>query len=160
MGFSGSHDKTVALVESGRYQAGVVNYKVYDRRVAEGTTDPEVVKVIWRTPFYADYNFTAHPDLETVFGAGFTDRLQQALIGITDAELLSALPREALIPAHNDEFEGIAAVARELGMSRLQLRKKNHISRKMISIDSGAEIAIWMNISTPKLSSATGRPVM
>ena len=44
--------------------------------------------------------------------------------------------------------------------TRDSLRKKNHIKKKMISIDSGAEIAIWINISTPKLSSATGRPVM
>lgn len=117
-GFSGSHDKTVELVEAGRFQAGVVNYKVYDRRVAEGKADPEVVKVIWKTPFYADYNFTVHPALETIYGAGFTDKLQKALVGIEDKQLLRALPREALIPATNEEFEGIADVARELGMVR------------------------------------------
>jgi phosphonate transport system substrate-binding protein len=117
-GFSGSHDKTVELVEAGRFQAGVVNYKVYERRVAEGQTDPEVVKVIWKTPYYADYNFTAHPELETLFGAGFTKKLQDALVGITDTELLAALPREALIPATSAEFEGIAVVARDLGMVR------------------------------------------
>ena len=65
---------------SGRYQVGVVNYKVYDQRVANGSTDPEQVKIIWRTPFYADYNFTAHPVLETRFAAGFTD-LQVLLAG-------------------------------------------------------------------------------
>jgi len=117
-GFSGSHDKTVELVESGRYQTGVVNYKVYDTRVASGDTDPEVVRVIWKTPFYADYNFTAHPDLETLFGSGFTERLQNALVGMEDLALLSALPRERLIPAANKDFAGIEAVARELGMMR------------------------------------------
>ncbi|MCB1182786.1 putative selenate ABC transporter substrate-binding protein [bacterium] len=117
-GFSGSHDKTCEMVEAGRFAVGVVNYKVYDRRVADGTTDPAVCKVIWRTPEYADYNFTAHPDLETTFGAGFTDKLQQALVGITDPQLLAALPRDKLIPARNEEFDGIAAVARDLGMLR------------------------------------------
>jgi phosphonate transport system substrate-binding protein len=117
-GFSGSHDKTVELVEAGRFQAGVVNYKVYNRRVAEGKSDPEVVKVIWKTPYYADYNFTAHPDLESAFGEGFTDKLQRTLIAIDDEDLLSALPREALIPARNEEFEGIAKVAQELEMVR------------------------------------------
>lgn len=117
-GFSGSHDKTCELVAAGRFQAGVVNYKVYERRVKEGTTDPAVVRVIWRTPTYADYNFTAHPRLETVFGAGFTQKLQDALTGITDPALLSALPRDALIPARDEEFAGIAEVARELGMVR------------------------------------------
>jgi phosphonate transport system substrate-binding protein len=117
-GFSGSHDKTVELVESGRYQAGVVNYKVYEKRIASGASDPEQVKIIWKTPFYADYNFTAHPALETVFGEGFVDRLQAALVGIEDPALLSALPRERLIPARNQDFAGIADVARELGMLR------------------------------------------
>lgn len=117
-GFSGSHDKTCELVEAGRFEVGVVNYKVYDRRVADGTTDPAKCKVIWRTPVYADYNFTAHPDLETKFGAGFTDKLQQVLLGIEDVALLEALPRKKLIAAENAEFEGIEAVARELGMVR------------------------------------------
>ncbi len=117
-GFSGSHDKTCELVEAGRFEAGVVNYKVYDRRVEAGQLDPEVCRVIWRTPDFADYNFTAHPDLESVYGAGFTDRLQQALVGIKDQNLLAALPREALIPATNEEFAGIEAVARQLGMVR------------------------------------------
>jgi phosphonate transport system substrate-binding protein len=116
--FSGSHDKTVELVESGRFPCGVVNYKVYDKRVANGKTDPAVCRVIWKTPTYADYNFTAHPDLEKHFGAGFTDRLQGALTGITDPKLLVALTRDNLIPATNEEFEGIVTVARELGMVR------------------------------------------
>lgn len=117
-GFSGSHDKTCELVEAGRFQAGVVNYKVYDKRVASGELDPAVCRVIWKTPFFADYNFTAHPDLDQVYGEGFTDKLQKVLISIEDPVLLSALPREKLIPARNEEFEGIAAVARDLGMVR------------------------------------------
>ena len=48
----------------------------------------------------------------------FTDKLQQALVGITDPQLLAALPRDKLIPARNEEFDGIAAVARDLGMLR------------------------------------------
>lgn len=117
-GFSGSHDKTCELVEAGRFEVGVVNYKVYDRRVAEGTTDPDVCRVIWRTPSFADYNFTAHPALEEQFGAGFTAKLQQVLLAITDRDLLAALPRERLIAAENAEFAGIEAVARDLGMVR------------------------------------------
>ncbi len=117
-GFSGSHDKTCELVAAGRFDAGVVNYKVYERRVADGRTDPRECRIIWQTPPYADYNFTAHPDLERLFGAGFTDRLQQVLLAIDEPELLSALPREKLIAASNAEYDGIATVARELGMVR------------------------------------------
>lgn len=116
--FSGSHDKTVELVAAGRFEVGAVNYKVYDRRVAEGTTDPEVVRVIWKTPGYADYNFTAHPDLETRYGAGFTDRLQQALIEMKDPALLSAFPRRSLIPARNEDFAAIRKLAVDLEFIR------------------------------------------
>ena len=117
-GFSGSHDKTVELVEAGQFEAGAVNYTVYDRRVAAGDTDPEVARVIWRTPFYADYNWTVRPDVDQIFGDGFTDRLQQALVAIDDPALLIALPRQRLIPATNEEFEGIRKVAEALDMLR------------------------------------------
>ncbi len=117
-GFSGSHDKTCELVEAGRFEVGVVNYKVYDRRVAEGTTDPAKCRVIWRTPEFADYNFTAHPALEEKFGPGFTKTLQQVLLGIEDEALLEALPRKRLISAENADFAGIADVAKQLGMVR------------------------------------------
>ncbi|MHC5012191.1 MAG: putative selenate ABC transporter substrate-binding protein [Planctomycetota bacterium] len=115
VGFSGDHDKTVELVASGAVEVGAVNYKVYDRRVAEGQTDPETCVIVWRTPPYADYNFTAHPALEEMYGEGFIDRLQGALVAMKDEALLSAFPREALIPATNEEFEGIRVVAEGLG---------------------------------------------
>jgi phosphonate transport system substrate-binding protein len=116
--FSGSHDRTVELVESGQFEVGVLNYQVYDRRVAEGTTDPAVVEVIWKTPVYPDYNFTAHPDLESMYGVGFTDRLQQALIEMNDPGLLSAFPRSALIRASNSDFDAIHALALKLDFIR------------------------------------------
>jgi phosphonate transport system substrate-binding protein len=117
-GFSGNHDKTVELVESGQYQAGAVSYKTYDKRVEAGKTDPSVCRIVWTTPHYADYNFTAHPDLETIFGAGFTKRLQTALLEMKDPQLLKAFPRTSLIAAGNEDFAGIEVVARELGFIR------------------------------------------
>jgi phosphonate transport system substrate-binding protein len=116
VGFSGSHDKTVELVEAGQYEVGAVNYKVYDNRVASGSTDPEVCRIIYQTPVYADYNWTVRGDIDTTLGAGFTDRLQAALIAIEDPALLQALPRDRLIKASNEEFEGIRKVAEDLGM--------------------------------------------
>jgi phosphonate transport system substrate-binding protein len=118
VGFSGSHDRTAELVESGQYDVGVLNYLVYERRVSEGTTDPEVARIIWQTPTYVDYHWVAHPSLEETFGAGFTQRLQQVLIGIDDPNLLSALPRERLIPADDQDHDQLRAVAEELGMLR------------------------------------------
>lgn len=117
-GFSGSHNKTAEQVQSGAYQVGVLNYKVYENMVYEGKIDPDVCRVIWKTPTYADYNFTAHPDLETMFGAGFTDSLQAALIALQDEKLLAAFKRSGLIAAEDHEFDAILDVARRLNLAR------------------------------------------
>lgn len=118
VGFSGSHDKTAELVASGQYQVGVVNFKVFDQRVQQKKTDPDLVRIIWQTPPYADYNWTVRPDLDTSLGAGFTQRLTAALLAIDDPKLLAALPRQRLVPASNEAYDGIRNVARELGMLR------------------------------------------
>lgn len=118
IGFSGSHDRTIELVESGQYDMGVVNYLVFDQRVEAGQTDAEVVQIIWQTPPYADYNWTAHPALDEMFGAGFVDRLQGVLTAIDDPALLTALPRDRLIDASDEEYEGIRTVAKQLDMLR------------------------------------------
>ena len=117
-GFSGNHDKTIELVESGQVQVGAVNYKVYDRRVASGKTDPEVCRIIWKTPPYADYNFTAHPDLDRMFGDGFIAKLQMTLVAIQEPQLLRAFPRKALIMASNEDFDEILRVAQLLDFVR------------------------------------------
>lgn len=118
--FSGSHDKTCELVEAGQVQAGVVDYTVYNKRVAAGTTKADVCRVVWKTPTFPDYNFTAHPALDADFGAGFTAKLKTALIGMTTAkpELLKAFPREALIEAKNSDYAPVEEVCRQLGLVR------------------------------------------
>ena len=116
--FSGSHDRTVELVQTGQVDVGVLNYKVYDRRVDEGQTDADVARIIWKSPTYADYNFTAHPILEERYGAGFIDRLQAALLAMKDPNLLGAFPRKSLIAAENRDYAAIEQTARELGFIR------------------------------------------
>ncbi|MDP7035135.1 MAG: putative selenate ABC transporter substrate-binding protein [Planctomycetota bacterium] len=114
IGFSGSHDKTAELVESGSFDVGALNYKVYERRVQSGQTDPNICRVIWKTPVYPDYNFTAHPELEKRFGEGFIDRLQKALLSMDDPALLSAFPRNRMIPASNEDYDPIHQLAEDL----------------------------------------------
>lgn len=117
-GFSASHDRTLELVASGQYPTGVVNHKVYDERVRQQRLDPDVVRVIWQTPPYADYNWTARPNLDGQYGAGFLERLTRALLEIDDPALLLALPRARLVAASNAEYDAISAVARNLDMLR------------------------------------------
>ena len=118
IGFSGSHDRTAELVESGQYDVGVLNYLVYERRVEDGTIDPQVAEIIWQTPTFVDYHWVAHPRLDETIGEGFTERLQQTLVGITDSNLLAALPRDRLIPADDQDYDQLRAVAEQLGMLR------------------------------------------
>jgi len=112
--FSGSHDVTVTDVATGKVQVGAVSYTTYDAMLADGKVDPEVCKIIWKTPFYADYNWTAHPDLEKTFGKGFTDKVKQELLALP-ADLLTVMNRDAMIEAKDADFQGIADVAKELG---------------------------------------------
>lgn len=114
--FSGSHDKTAKLVEAGTFQVGAMNYLTYDTMVAEGKLDSEKCKIIWVTPPYADYNWTVHPSVEGTYGVGFTEKVQAALVSITDPGLLKAMSREdGMIAASNEDFASIAELAKDLG---------------------------------------------
>lgn len=111
-GFSGSHDNTVAAVNAGSFQVGAVNYKTYLSMRDNGDADNTVI--IWKTPYYADYNMTVRGDLDETYGDGSIARLQEVLVAIDDPALLDAFSRAELIPATNEEFQKIADVARAL----------------------------------------------
>jgi len=120
--FSGGHDKTIELVAAGTFDAGAVDYTVFDKRVKEKKVDPNLVHIIWTSPEYADYNFTAHPKLEEIYGKGFTEKLQKELIAIAgdDRKLLSALDRaeDGLVICSNETFETLRKTAVEIGLLR------------------------------------------
>jgi len=116
--FSGSHDLTCEQVEQGVVQAGAVSYTTYDRRVKAGTTDPKTCLIIWQTPDYPDYNFTAHPRLDEIYGDGFTDKLQKVLIAMQDPALLGGFQRSGMIAARNEDFAPIEALAKTLNLLR------------------------------------------
>ena len=119
IGFSGSHDKTAELVNTGAFEVGVLNYLTYERLLDEGQVDAATCRVVWVTPEYADYNWTVHPDLDEAFGPGTTESLRSTLLSLEDADLLAALQRpEGLIAAEDAAFQGIADVARTLGFLR------------------------------------------
>ncbi|MEL6821588.1 MAG: putative selenate ABC transporter substrate-binding protein [Calditrichota bacterium] len=116
VGFSGDHSKTIALVQSGSYQAGAVNYKVWHKELEAGKIDTTKVRVIWRTPGYVDYNWSVRPDLDKQFGEGTLSVLTSALLNMTDPDLLNSFPRKSFIPASNKDYETILNTAREIGL--------------------------------------------
>jgi phosphonate transport system substrate-binding protein len=115
-GFSGSHDKTIALVSSGSYDAGALNEQVWDARVAEGEVDRSRVRAIFRTPPYHDYLWVARPGLDERFGAGFTERARQALLGLDDPQVLELFGARRFVPVGPRDHDQVRAIARELGL--------------------------------------------
>lgn len=117
--YSGSHDKTWEAVQNGSVELGALSYTTYDKRLKEGKIDPEQCFIAWITPGYPDYSWNAHPDLDEMFGEGTIDRLQEALVSITDAELLTALDRpEGMMEAKNEDFDPLVDLADQLGLLR------------------------------------------
>ncbi len=116
IGFSGDHSRTISQVEAGVYQVGAVNYKVWDTAVEKGEVDTSKVSVIWQSPTYPDYQWTVHSGVDTVYGAGFKDKLTKTLIDMKDKDLLDSFPRESFVPASNSDYEPIERVAKAIGM--------------------------------------------
>ena len=118
VGFSGDHSKTIALVQSGSYQLGAVNFKVWEKEMAAGKIDPEKISVIWKTPEYPDYNWTVRGDVDDVYGVGTIVNIQKALIAIDDPELLEAFPRKQFIKADNSMYAPILKTGKAIGVFR------------------------------------------
>jgi phosphonate transport system substrate-binding protein len=120
-GYSGSHDKTIDLVEAGSYDAGALNAQVWAARKEAGTVDLDKVVEVYTTAPYHDYHWIAGPDLDTRFGDGFTDDLQQALLGLdgtseAERQLLEAYGAESVVPTEPGSYDEVEEIGRELGL--------------------------------------------
>lgn len=118
VGFSGDHSKTIALVQSGSYQVGAVNYKVWEKELAAGKINTEKVSVIWKSPAYPDYNWTIRGDVDEVYGAGTIERIQKALLSISAQDILGSFPRKRFIAADNAMYQPILDTGRAIGIFR------------------------------------------
>ena len=114
VGFSGDHGQTLRLVASGAYEVGALNYSVYELAESEGAPEVDQTTVIWQTPPYPDYNWTIRGDVDGRFGEGFTAKVQEALLSLTDEDLLATFPRSAFIEADNGLYQPIEDTARAL----------------------------------------------
>ena len=116
VGFSGDHSQTIAQVQAGAYQVGAVNYQVWETELASGKIDPSKVSVIWRTPTYPDYQWTIRGDVDARYGDNFKARVTQALLNMTDPDLLASFPRQSFIPASNQDYVPIENTAQAIGL--------------------------------------------
>lgn len=118
--YSGSHDTTIELVQSGAFQAGALNEAVWEARVDEGKVDLTKVKVFYTTPAYYDYNWTIRGDIDETFGEGSTEKIKQAILSMDaeQQEILDMFQTDKFIESKNENYDAIRNVARGLELIR------------------------------------------
>jgi phosphonate transport system substrate-binding protein len=120
-GFSGSHDKTIALVAAGTYDAGALNAQVWKSRVADGTVDTNHVIVFYTSPAFHDYHWVLNPAAEQRFGSGFADKVRAALLALDPSvpaqkEILDLFGAHRFIATADSNYVEIERVGRAIGV--------------------------------------------
>lgn len=115
--YSGSHDKTYLLVESGAFETGAVNIQYWEKAVSEKTVDTEKVEAFYTTPEYYDYNWTIN-DVDPVFGEGTKQKFKDALLAMDkdDSLVMDLLSTDKFIETSNANYDAIREVAKKLGI--------------------------------------------
>ena len=121
--YSGSHDTTWKLVESGSFDAGALNAAVWERAVREGTVDTSKVRVLENVGPYFDYHWVGHPQIDDVYGSGTTERIRAALRDMDPSEpaektLLDLFETDSFINTDSSNYQAIEDTARELDLIR------------------------------------------
>ncbi|MCM2320772.1 MAG: putative selenate ABC transporter substrate-binding protein [Pseudomonas sp.] len=115
--FSGAHDATVAWVQAGKVDAGVLNASVWDKLVAAGKVDTAKVKVIATTPTYYDYNWTVRGTLDPAL----TAKIKAAFLALDPANpehkaILDLQAASRFIETKPENYTGIEEAARAAGL--------------------------------------------
>jgi phosphonate transport system substrate-binding protein len=115
--YSGSHDTTYKLVESGAFQTGALNVAVWESAVAEGKVDVNKVEVFYTTPAYYDYNWTINK-VDEKYGEGTKQKVLEALLAMTPDQnaILDIFQTDGFIETSNENYAAIESVAKQLGI--------------------------------------------
>ena len=115
--FSGAHDRTVEWLLDGKVDIAALSAVTFRQLIADGTVDPDAVRVLYETPIYVDYVFAGSPDLpeeaatavrDTLLDLSMTDDADRAILeDLGAARFLHAFPRS---------WSELAEVSRELGL--------------------------------------------
>ncbi|WP_090730834.1 putative selenate ABC transporter substrate-binding protein [Azotobacter beijerinckii] len=115
--YSGAHDATVAWVQSGKVDAGVLNASVWDKLVAAGKVDTDKVKVFATTPTYYDYNWTVRGTLDPAL----TAKIKKAFLALDPVKpehkaILDLQAASRFIETKPENYQGIEEAARAAGL--------------------------------------------
>lgn len=115
--YSGAHDATVKMVESGKVQSGALNIEVWNRMLAGDKFDKTKVKVIWTTPEYVDYVWTARKDLSPELVQKFANAfLSLDASRPLDKQVLEIQGANKFVKADPKDFDVIEQVGRSTGL--------------------------------------------
>ena len=115
--YSGAHDATVAWVQAGKVDGGVLNASVWDKLVAAGKVDTSKVVVLDTTPPYYDYNWTVRGNLDPAL----TDKIKAAFLALdpakpADKAILDLQAASRFIPTKAENYTSIEEAARAAGL--------------------------------------------
>lgn len=115
--YSGAHDATVAFVQSGKVEAGVLNASVWDKLVEQKKVDPAKVRVFSTTLPYFDYNWTVRGDLDPALVRKLTAAFLRLDAANPEHREIMALQRASkFIPTRAENYAGIESAARSAGL--------------------------------------------
>ena len=115
--YSGAHDATVAWVQAGKVDGGVLNASVWDKLVAAGKVDTTKVVVLGTTPPFYDYNWTVRGNLDPVL----VKKIEAAFLALdpakpADKAILDLQAATRFIPTKAENYQGIEDAARAAGL--------------------------------------------
>ncbi|AJQ49008.1 MULTISPECIES: putative selenate ABC transporter substrate-binding protein [Pseudomonas] len=115
--YSGAHDATVAWVQAGKVDGGVLNASVWQKLVDAGKVDTNKVKVFATTPTYFDYNWTVRGNMDPAL----KEKIKQAFLGLDPANpehkaILDLQAASRFIETKPENYEGTEQAAREAGL--------------------------------------------
>ncbi len=115
--YSGAHDATVAWVQSGKVDGGVLNASVWEKLVNSGKVDTAKVKVFATTPTYYDYNWTVRGTLDPALA----EKIKQAFLALDPAnpehkEILDLQAASRFVETRPESYKGSEEAARAAGL--------------------------------------------
>jgi len=118
-GFSGSHDATIVLVNSGAYDAGALNKQVWENNFKNNPKRTKNVSLFWITPEYFDYHWLAQGNLDTRFRKGFTEELKSKILNLDinkpeHKKILEMFNAKKFIEAKSEDYKMIEVIGRRL----------------------------------------------